>query len=72
MSEVYIGPPADAAAMYPDAKFATIALVGFANVELEAGASTISSISIHEKHLSFYNMTLHQGRVQESSSAFIR
>ncbi|KAE9173315.1 hypothetical protein PF004_g27008 [Phytophthora fragariae] len=54
--QVYIGPPADAASTYPDAQFAAIALVGFANVELEAGASTSVSIGIREKQLSFYNV----------------
>ncbi|KAE9008694.1 hypothetical protein PF005_g6172 [Phytophthora fragariae] len=53
--EVYIDLPADDVATYPDAKFAAIALVGFANVELEADASTTVNIGIREKYLSFYN-----------------
>ncbi|POM70291.1 Family 3 Glycoside hydrolase, partial [Phytophthora palmivora] len=54
--QVYIGQPADAATMYPDVQFAASALVGFANVELEAGASTTVSIGVLEKQLSFYNV----------------
>ncbi|KAE8914979.1 hypothetical protein PF005_g5800 [Phytophthora fragariae] len=46
----------DAAATYPDAKFAAIVLVGFAYVVLESGAITTVSIGIREKHLSFYNL----------------
>eukprot|EP00644_Phytophthora_capsici_P009787 jgi/Phyca11/131621/e_gw1.108.7.1 len=54
--QVYIGPPADAATSYPDVKFAASTLVGFANVELEAGASTTVTIGVREKQLSFYNV----------------
>ncbi|ETK96942.1 hypothetical protein L915_00452 [Phytophthora nicotianae] len=54
--QVYIGPPADAATAYPDVQFAATALVGFANVELEAGASTTVTIGVREKQLSFYNV----------------
>jgi beta-glucosidase len=54
--QVYVGPPADAATSYPDVQFAASALVGFANVELEAGARTTVSIGIREKQLSFYNV----------------
>ncbi|RLN73010.1 hypothetical protein BBJ28_00022535 [Nothophytophthora sp. Chile5] len=54
--QVYIGPPTDAATAYPDVQFASIALVGFANVELGAGESTTVTIGVREKQLSYYNV----------------
>jgi len=44
VSQVYVGPPANVATSYPDVQFAASSLVGFANVELEAGASTTVSM----------------------------
>ena len=58
--QVYIGPPRDANATYPGVQFAGIALVGFGNVELEAGGSEVLSIGILRKQLSFYDVETNQ------------
>jgi beta-glucosidase len=55
--QIYIGPPSNAETAYPDVQFASIALVGFGNVELEAGESATLTIGVREKQLSFYNTT---------------
>ncbi|KAG7388819.1 hypothetical protein PHYBOEH_007681 [Phytophthora boehmeriae] len=55
--QVYVGPPTNAETTYPGIQFASIALVGFGNVELEAGESATVTIGIREKQLSFYNVS---------------
>ncbi|KAF4318714.1 hypothetical protein BBO99_00007138 [Phytophthora kernoviae] len=55
--QVYIGPPTNAETVYPGIQFASIALVGFGNVELEAGESATVTIGIRDKQLSYYNVS---------------
>lgn len=54
--QIFIGPPQGCENKYPGVQFAAIALVGWDNVEIEAGSRVRVSVGIPRRQLSFYDV----------------